>query len=367
MVIDYDRAAADYEASLITKLRGHGAGSFLENWVPDPDPALGLVNMIEAAWTGGESTLHVTISRATLDGGGLERLKRLAESIAELAITADTAHYHLEARRAARVGGARRAAPVTRASRPVAGSIRKGQERPAIPGIQPMLAEALQAETARFTHEETHAAADGNVTLSIDKDGLIRAARHSGVQPDVRRRLVELMCREIEGRTLQDASDHAAVLAIHRLQARAGARPTAGILLPANAGSEVPGALELVRRACRACHKRAGKEDEPNFFEVAPGSEWQALSGGERLRRVVAATDEFCTAEGAAGAARAVRVDKDIHGHEIRVIVQVDGARLAEGVPFFLRRLERFVKGRVERRLELYLEPLKDKNVLRRL
>ena len=49
MTIDYDRTAAEFEASLVTKLRGHGVGSILEYRVPDRDPVLGGVNMIEAA------------------------------------------------------------------------------------------------------------------------------------------------------------------------------------------------------------------------------------------------------------------------------------------------------------------------------
>src|SRR6185295_2120419 len=101
MLIDYDRAAAEYEASLVTKLRGHGAGSFLENWVPDPDPVLGIFNMIEAAWTGDLDRLEILISRSTLDASALERLKESAAVIADVRVTSAGEQHRLEIQRAA--------------------------------------------------------------------------------------------------------------------------------------------------------------------------------------------------------------------------------------------------------------------------
>lgn len=367
MVIDYDRAAADYEASLITKLRGHGAGSFLENWVPDPDPALGIFNMIEAAWTGGQERIELKVSRATLDAGALERLKQMAGAVADLEVASEQAHFQIKARRARRARSDTRPATAARPEAAATPQARRPEhERISTPDLQPALAGALLAETERLTHEDA-SLRGGKVSIAIDDAGLIRAARHGGVQPETRRRLVELMCREIEGRTVQDASDHAGVLVVHRLRTRGGTRPAAGILLPANAGSEVPAALELVRAACREHQARSGSERKANFFELGPSAAWRGLPAPDKLRRVTQATQEFCAAQGTGALATPVRVDKDIHGHEIRVIVQVDGVSAAEGVPLFLRRLERYLKQNVEQALQVYLEPLKDQSVLRRL
>jgi hypothetical protein len=372
MVIDYDRAAADYEASLVTKLRGHGAGSFLENWVPDPDPVLGIFNMIEAAWTGGREQFELLVSMATIDDGALARLTELAKPIAAMRVVSAAQGRRLEIQRvASRATGKGKQHPVpamrTRATAR-ADELEPHPEKAPIPALQPVLQQALEAETARFTHEANGAAKDGSIVLAVGDDELIRTARHRGVRPEIRRRLVEMMCREIEGRTVQDASDHAAVLVIHRLRQRADARPAAGILLPRNAGTEVHAALEMVRSACREHQRRSGRERKANFFELGPSAAWQALSSSEKLQRVAEATAAFCKAQAEAVAAtKAVRLDKDIHGHEIRVIVQMDGALQGEGVPFLLRQLERFLKGNVEQALQVYLEPLKDKNVLRRL
>ena len=371
MVIDYDRAAADYEASLVTKLRGHGAGNFLENWVPDPDPALGIFNMIEAAWTGGRDRLEILVSRSTLDASALERLKESAAVIADVRVTSAGEQHRLEIQRAAgrAPAGARQPAPAARAKAPAPARARHDQaQKKTTPPLQPMLADALRAETASFTHEGQAAAGNGTVSLEVDDGGFIRAARHHGVQPAVRRALLELMCREVEGRTVQDASDHAAVLVIHRLRQRADSRPAPGILLPANAGTEVVAALEMLRGACRKYQEKSGLERQANFFELGPSPAWQALPAPEKVRKVAEAIGAFCRAEGKAPtAARLDHVEKDIYGHEIRVIIQMDATAEREGVPFFLRRLERFLKGNLEKALQVYLEPVKDKNVLRRL
>ena len=367
MLIDYDRAAADYEASLVTKLRGHGAGSFLENWVPDPDPALGIVNMIEAAWTDGRDQLELAVGRKTLDAAGLERLKGLAAQIAEIVITPSGEQNRLQVRRANnRANSVKQTAAATRAKATVARHAQEPtQKKEATPELEPVLAEALKAETASFTHEGGNSA---GVSLTVGEDDIIRTARHAQVKPDTRRRLAELMCREIEGRTVQDASDHAAVLVIHRLYKRAGTRPASGILLPANAGTEVVAALELVRSACRSHQEQSGRARKPNFFERGPSDAWAALPPPDKQRKAAQALDAFCRSEGRPSAtARVAQVEKDIHGHEIRVIIQVDGNATAEGVPFFLRRLERYLKTNLEGTLQVYLEPWKDKNVLRRL
>lgn len=381
MVIDYDRTAAEYEASLVTKLRGHGAGSFLENWVPDPDPALSIFNMIEAAWTAGREELSLRVARATLANGTLNKLQEIAGMIAEFQAAESGNGYVLMARRIARLGGR---APTASAS---AKAVRKTKIGPAdangqtgeVPwDIHPLLERALEGEVLSFRREGapndgeavTQWVPDqGAVMLTVDPEGeFIRSATHIGVEPLVRRRLVELMCREVEGKTVQDASDHAGTYAVQRLRLRAGGRPTQGILLASNAGREVIRALRLIREACQAYRARHPKSGTENFFEVPPRADWRTLTAEERLARVVGETQRFWRG-GMTGepALKAVRIDNDIHGHACRVIVQVGGQLPRDTVPTTLRGLERHLKATVEPALQVYLEPLKDKNVIRRL
>jgi hypothetical protein len=123
-----------------------------------------------------------------------------------------------------------------------------------------------------------------------------------------------------------------------------------------------------MRAACLSAEKKRGAAGTANFFELGPSAAWRELAPPEKLRRTADATAAFCRAEGASEASiKAVRIDKDIHGHEIRVIIQVDHQHAGAGVPLLLRRLESFLKANLEAALQVYLEPLKDQNVLRRL
>lgn len=385
MLIDYDKTAAEYEASLVTKLRGHGVGSFLESWVPDPDPVLGIFNMVEAAWTDGRSGLSLRVSRSTLDAQALERLQGLARGIAE--IRSDDAGDDARVLTFARSGSAvadRGRAPAARSS--VSHAVRGSPDGNRVAArevefaLEPSLIPALESETAVFGHEGTIAtvtgalgitseSSEGTVSLLVGQDdGLIRAARHSGVTAPVRRRVLEIMCRAIEGRTVQDASDHAGSYAIHLLQLRAGRRPARGILLPANAGFEVKAALGQIRKACEKYRERLGIRGSGNYFERRPAEPWDSMDRQEKLRTVSGAIAQFCQAEKLqVDAIKAMRVDKDVNKYEIRIVVQVDPPFPRDGVPSMLRHLERFLKARVEQALEVYLEPFRDQNVLRRL
>jgi hypothetical protein len=246
--------------------------------------------------------------------------------------------------------------------------------------VHPSLVAVLSAEAAEFNCEGlaatapgvtcAHAgSAQGTVSLAVGTtDGLIKQARHSAVNPLVRRQIVELMCRAIEARTVQDASDHAAVYVVHQLQAKAGRRPAEGILLPANAGTEVAAALGMIRNACKAHEAKSGQHNTANFFETAPQRSWSTTALDEKLRRAVEGTEKFCAADGLpANTMKPVRVEKDIHGNEIRIIVLVSDKLAADRVPSTLRRLERFLKANLEPVIQVYLEPWKDRNVLRRL
>ncbi len=379
MAIDYDRTAAEYEASLVTKLRGHGAGSFLEHWVPDPDPALGIFNMVEAAWTDGRTELEVQVSKKVLTAPALQALERLAAAIADLRVQELPSGYTLGFTRAARAAPkARQAGRATAKQRGASESGNVAQARKVTWDIHPLLRDALEAEAAEIRHEGSvqgegiraqGPAEDGSIALLVEpREGMIVKARHEGVHSPIRRKLAELMCRAIEGRTVQDASDHAAIYAVHRLQSRAGSRPAEGIVLPANAGLEVTAALQMVRAACRAYQAAAGAGTSANFFEPGPGAAWKAIEPAHKLEQAVRESETFITLEGLPrNALKPVRVDKDIYGHELRVIVQVNGEIPGERVPSLLRRLERHLKGRLDPALQVYLEPWKDQNVLRRL
>jgi len=61
------------------------------------------------------------------------------------------------------------------------------------------------------------------------------------------------------------------------------------------------------------------------------------------------------------------RIEKDLRGYELRVVVAFSDALAATEKPVLMRALERHLKTIIDDRIQLYLEPVKDRNKIRRL
>jgi len=67
MILDYEALMADFNAKLVTQLRGHAADNeYLETWVPDEDPVKSILNMVEAALSSGLDKMQIRFAAATM-------------------------------------------------------------------------------------------------------------------------------------------------------------------------------------------------------------------------------------------------------------------------------------------------------------
>lgn len=75
MRFEYEKLVGMFENSLLTELRGHGAGSdFLRMWVPDTEPAKSLINMADAAGIESVDGFEVDIATASLSAADITEL-----------------------------------------------------------------------------------------------------------------------------------------------------------------------------------------------------------------------------------------------------------------------------------------------------
>jgi len=82
VTIDYEDVVARFNNSLLTNLRGHGAEqACLEGWVPDEDPVMSILNMVEAAEAAGLASIAVHFGPATMDAGQRDRLTGLVSDL----------------------------------------------------------------------------------------------------------------------------------------------------------------------------------------------------------------------------------------------------------------------------------------------
>jgi hypothetical protein len=67
ITFDYEILTSEFNHKLITQLRSHGSGSeYLETWVPDEDPVMSILNMVEAALSAGLDGMCIRFAAATM-------------------------------------------------------------------------------------------------------------------------------------------------------------------------------------------------------------------------------------------------------------------------------------------------------------
>ena len=379
ILLDYAQLFTDYTTTLGTKLRGHGAAQdYLELWVPDEDVVKRLIAMADAALAAGRQTLALWLKPGLLTGEAVARLRAQAAAGRLEIRPRDGGHEVIfEELRAAAASDAIAIDAAASAQAPAPGKERLGavdRSRPDYP-LHPDLAAGAARLAAGFNHEgevtadaRTACAFDGaaRLTLAVTGDDLtVIAARHRGAAAPELRAVLEIMCRESEGRPLADVAEHTVVRTIAALQNAAGKRPVAGVVLAANAGTAVVAGHALVRRAAA---QLLPADQGINFFETAPSPRWRALDPAARLAACGAAIGRVLGDCGLSGdSVEPIAIERDLLGHDVRLLVRFGHSLEAARQAPLIRTLERRLKAEVEAKLQLYLEPRKDNNQLRRL
>ena len=389
--VKYEDLVAAYEQALVNVLRHHTAGQdYLELWVPDEDPVKSILNMIEAAQTAGRPAIAIDVSSRTISSEQARRLAALAAAFGDVTVAPNTAGHlvsveNLQAPRS-RVGGAESdvRSDESRASAPTPLVSSRRANDAAIERadfeVMPALATVVAAEQSQMTHAgvlsereglvlATGTSAVGELSVLVEPKGhVIVTARHSNVRAGPLCAVADIACRIIEGRTVQDASDHAAIITVHTLFERAGRPHVDGILLPTNAGRAFIEVGDLVHRMRRCYAERVGLDSTVNFFDTPPSQQWQDLPLEKKLAKAESVVRKYCRSVNLGDDAIHVdRIEKDLLGHHSRIVAALDDSMSAAQKPILMRALERQLKTEIDGKLQLYLEPLKDSSKLRRL
>ena len=293
--VKYEKLAAAYQHALVNVLRGHTAGDdYLELWVPDEDPVKSILNMIEAAQLAKRDTVAIEVSSHTIGAEQMRRLNELAAAFGDVSVTSRPTRHLIEMSELQR---SRSDTPRQRT-----GLHQLANVASIVPGIDEKLridetqGDTLDYEVAPFlagvvaavrndqSHEgQVSEAADqacasatsqfGQLAIAADlQTHIIVAARHHGFVRGARRTIANVVCGLIEGRTVQDASDHGGLLAIHDLFDKAGRPKVSGILLPSNAGHAFVDTVALLHRVCASYFEQIGATSTTNYFESPIGA-----------------------------------------------------------------------------------------------
>lgn len=374
--VNYEQLLAAYWNNLTTALRGVSVGHdlhFLDAWVPEDDATRGVLGVVEAAQDSELESITIELGATTLSRMNSDELCRAAGAYGAARTERRGTSLELQVtfrRRESNLETSPAAAPIGRAHRAVARSpgevLSTSSSVPET--LPPDYASALQDMVTIFSHQGLPVAPDGFELVSVadagvqlaalidSDDGHIEKAGFQGGMSEEQSGLLELLCQLIEGRSIQDASDHAVIELECRLRRSHVRRAVPGIVLPENVSAAFESPKRLLRALLRAYRARHGDRRTHNFHAAPASPQWRQLQESERIARIQAAIDSHPSGVGV----KVIRLE----GLQ-RFIIEFDpqASRAGRG----LLELERHVKATVESTLSLSLESRADQNTLRRL
>lgn len=343
-VIDYDSAVSVYMDNLTTMLRGFTPAednAFLETWVPDEDPARGVLGIFEAAYAGAVPAVTVRLGAETAAALDSEALRRDAAQFGRLELR--TEGHTIVATLFCNTGGS-------------------------FEEINPVYREALETAAQHRTFSgslEPHegmplvTASDGPTTLTLLVDTgshTVTKARYSGTPAEAERGLLEKFCSILEGKPILECSDHGVVELEHQLRDHSQPSPVSGVVTPESSDPIFALPSRLIRGALAEYRRQTGYAADENFYRRPASARWHNRSRVEKLRQIADAIERF------PGGSNLHLIDlQDDH----RVIIEIP--QLADHRENQLLKLEHYLRHTVEPILEIHLEPKVDLNTIRKL
>ncbi|MCZ7644135.1 MAG: hypothetical protein M5U26_02455 [Planctomycetota bacterium] len=345
--IEYEPLVASYWDNLTTQLRGFKPAeehAFLSTWVHEEDDADSILNIAECAKDAGIAALTIRLGKATLVKLDLERLTRCASELG-------TVHAQPE-------GDGMDFDVVFDA----------GEQ--AELAIHELYRPRLRALLKQRHHEGPLDAVEGQTLIECSVGGatlralvdggnhhLVKQAKYEGASEPVVRGLLECLCGWAIGRPIQEVADHGALAVEYALREPGKLHRVEGVIQPENADPAFALPGSLARGLLAAYRKAAGYAEVENFFDPPPSPGWRAKSGDQRLTELRAVLH----AQPGGSDLEILRME----GSK-RVIVRFVREQTGGAQRDSLLKLERAFKERLEPELQIYLEPMLDRNVLRK-
>lgn len=400
-VVDYDQLAATFNDTLVSTLRGHSASEgFLDLWVPDADPVLGIAGMVDSARIAGLDSIAIQFRRTTIPDQRHHELKQLLGASYTMSLEARGDVVVLHARNLKQAPRMEVVAPQDRKPRhQVAAMARVApadlghQARRSWDGVadvdvlpefsdaHPHFRPGLAAALAGLSREGDIGPTEGSLiyvrgseaaaTLSLAVDPethVVRKARHTGASRPAERAVLDLFCKAAEGVPVQEVADHLALKVLASLVDQDRASPVPGVLLPINAGAPFTLPARLARQAFDAYRADTGWGQETNFYIQPPPKTWQALSPEERLEKLDYVLRAFLQSEGLYPDDMSIlRLQRNKYGHEVRANIGFSDRVAVADKPKLMRRLEQRMRRDMKTEIDLVADRARDTSPLRRL
>ena len=392
VILDFSSILENYETSLVDQLRNFGLdGEIFETWVPDPDPIKSLVNLVDSTVeSGAELVLDIRIKKETLSHIDIDRFRReinrnlavevttipdgLAIVVSGFGETESSGNYerHQKSDPDTILGVSVNKRETISSQQNVEetshNTVSSGSQKNDLYNLPPLKEYAYRGNLSEI---EGHCLIRGqhvgiDLELLINSDThIIKKAAYSGAVSPQLRPILEKFCELIESLPILEASDHGVITLEHQLRKLSARNSVLGVVIP-SAIDERFSKIEYVMRAAMEKYRQAtGYTETWNRYDAGASKEWIEMSEEEKKCSIApwlrAGLENFGFSP------NDIEVTKI--EYNVRVLVEFSG-ELAESdndKQMILLYLENLIMERLEPRLELYLEPIKDQSKLRRL
>ena len=372
--IVYNELIKKYNISLVENLRGLSFDQdFLSSWVPDADIIRSVLSFFEEAQIYGITSIELILISIPISSSDQEALEAALVRSGSVVFSTNGDEIRILVDGLAQV------------VRPSQQPMSKINERV---NLQAPLSNAAVSRIHEDTplrniewkirHEMGSSRSECNISImtkgryidiSLGNEHAaetIRAAWHLGGRTKKEKIFWDIFCDTIVDMTLVEAVAHGALKTIHRLAELGAISSPAGILLPQNAGSPIT----LMQSLLNQLHFETSNLDYTSVvseFDLPPEDKWMGLTDEERESEIITALEDFN--KNSIDPDLTVLfgyLEQDRDGFPIRVFVDFNGKNSAIK-PQTARSLERFLKLKIEGKLQVYAIEVKDRNKIRRL
>ena len=353
----YETLVEEYEASLTTVLRGFRPSlDFVDSWVPDSNLTSSLLNLIDAAQIAGRKKLVLDFGRETLAGLSAEQL------VSELKKGAPSAQVETS------ISGDRTVLAISMENEldqalKVSSVYQKAIDR------YRLLSKSCRALAAASDDQAVITASLSGATLSVlvdKKSGYIRDAAYGGDVTQEQKGALEAFCELLPKLPLLEARDHGAIRLEFLLRDKTQPRPVAGIVTVRNSGPVFELCQALTRKLWDEYHAKfrpAGATVSGNFFDLPLSEPWKSLTKEQRLEKA----REVIRQLGPSVGVHEGDYDVQYIDHDVRIFGTYPANMPSGEKGRKMMRLEAELKEKLDPRIQLFQEEIKDLNSKRRL
>jgi hypothetical protein len=382
MIYNYDELVENFNQALLVKLRKHGVEeAFLDFWVPDENPLIGILGMIDSAQIAQLREIQVKVKESTLDSNNWDRLKGKLSNDYEGEIKV------LDGYRVLQVNFSPNKSNIPQSGDPRKLESRKVLDEEIIEKYKRKSALKPQQFIAGFNfgNKLTYEFKDKKIQNSnllllkvkdnllefcfaVDIDGNVVDASYNS-SPELQSNPIEMCCQMAIGLPIQEVADHLVLKIMnYYIEELNPDLLIRAIALPNNTAKEFVELQNVLRVAYDCYLKTRDLQSKTNFYYDQVPDFWNALEGIKKTELINKFILKFISANCLnIDAIKLVKIETNKYKQDIRFAISLENSIKSDDKPKVMRNLEGFLRKNIFKQVELIAERVQDISPLRRL